>query len=114
MAAIADRGKRVLCEQTGACNEETKPWTVTERCKQQVGKEIASIWNGLPDGEKEGYKQRASDAKAEYDQLYPKQPKEVRLHALRTAAGLEADIGHRWHLSRPTSLGPICTIDCGW
>ena len=31
----------------------------------------------MSEAEKEGYKQRASQAKAEYDQLNPKQAKEV-------------------------------------
>jgi len=43
-----------------------------------VGKKIADIWKGLPENEKEGYKQRAGQAKAEYDQLNPKQPKQAR------------------------------------
>jgi hypothetical protein len=47
-------------------------------CWRQVGKQIAEIWNGMSEAEKEGYKQRASQAKAEYDQLNPKQPKEAR------------------------------------
>ncbi len=47
-------------------------------CMWQVGKKIADIWKGLPDNEKEGYKQRAGEAKAEYDQANPKQPKQAR------------------------------------
>ena len=50
---------------------------------RQVGKQIAEIWNGMSEAEKEGYKQRASQAKAEYDQLNPKQPKEVRRSSAR-------------------------------
>ena len=61
-------------------------WSVMRCCDRQVGKEIANVWKGLAEGEKEGYKQRASEAKAEFDQLYPKQPKQARsnkCHACR-------------------------------
>ena len=48
------------------------------RLQPQVGKKIADIWKSLPENEKEGYKERAGQAKAEYDQLNPKQPKQAR------------------------------------
>ena len=54
------------------CRRHTHDWF------WQVGKKIADIWKGLPENEKEGYKQRAGEAKAEYDQLNPKQPKQAR------------------------------------
>ena len=77
-----------------------------------MGKEIANIWKSLPDGEKEGYKQRASEAKAEYDQLNPKQPKQVRLDIIcancaakwtQTATVLD-DLGSRYGLTQHSTV----------